>query len=225
VKLMEAFMYRFHPRVDRLLELVRAGTIGEPRMVRSAFTFRLTRPDNIRLIPELGGGALMDVGCYCVNVSRTVLGEEPIEVQAIARWSTTGVDEQLGGLMRFPSDAMAYFDCALTLERREICEVAGTDGHLHVPSAFLPGKGDVPILEQHGRSDEIRHTVKGTDQYVHMVEHFADCALNDGELRYPVADAIANMRVIDALYRSARGGGRPEPVSRGTGNRNGVIPP
>jgi len=141
-----------------------------------------------------------------------VLDAEPVEVQAIARWSGSGVDDQLAGTLRFDSGAMANFDCALTLERREVCEVAGTEGHLHVPAAFLPGTGDTVILEQHGRSDEVRHTVAGADQYRLMVEHFADCALNDRELRYPPAEAAANMRVISALYRSARAGGRPQPV-------------
>jgi predicted dehydrogenase len=86
VRLMEAFMYRFHPQTEKVVEMVRKGVVGDLRFIRSAFTFRLTNPDNIRLNPELGGGALMDVGCYCVNVSRTVAGQEPMEVQALVTW-------------------------------------------------------------------------------------------------------------------------------------------
>ncbi len=209
VKLMEAFMYRFHPRTVELVERVRAGQLGEARVVRSAFTFRLTRPDNIRLRPELGGGALMDVGCYCVNLSRTVAGEEPLEVQALARWGASGVDEQLAGTLLFPGGLVAQFDCALTLDRREWYEVAGTEAQFTVLSAFLPGTGEVSIQEQRGRTEPALHKVSGADEYQLMVEHFADCVLHDRPVRYPAAEAAQNMRVIDALYRSARQKGSP----------------
>ena len=202
VKLMEAFMYRFHPRSQRVVEMVREGVIGELKTIRSAFTFRLSRPDNIRWMPEFGGGALMDVGCYCVNVSRTIVGEEPVEVQATASRADTGVDEHLVGILRFPSGVIAHFDCALTMERCEFYEVAGTEAHLRVPSAFLPGTADAPIEEHRGRGDTVIHTIPGADEYQLMVEHFADCVLDDEQPRYPAAEAARNMRVIEALYES-----------------------
>jgi len=209
VKLMEAFMYRFHPRTARVVELVRAGTVGELRLIKSAFTFRLNRPDNIRLKPELGGGALMDVGCYCVNVSRTVAGSEPVEAQAWASWGASGVDVQMVGSLRFHGGVLAQFDCALTMERREAYEVAGTDASLTVEAAFLPGTDDVAVTERRGRGEEVRHEIHGVDEYGLMVEHFADCVLHGRPLRYPAAEAAANMAAIEALYRSARSGGRP----------------
>jgi xylose dehydrogenase (NAD/NADP) len=208
VKLMEAFMYRFHPRTDRVLELVLGGKLGPPRMIRSAFTFRLTRPDNIRFRPELGGGALMDVGCYCVNVSRTVAAREPLEVQAFANWGPTGVDVALSGALRFAGGLLARFDCAMDLERREVFEVAGTDAAVTVEAAFLPGTGKVTIVERRGR-EEVVHETPGCDEYRLMVEHFADCALHGRPLRYTALEAAANMTVIEALYLSARKGGIP----------------
>jgi xylose dehydrogenase (NAD/NADP) len=165
VRLMEAFMYRFHPQTEKVVEMVRSGALGELRLIHSAFTFRLTRPVNIRWDPDLGGGALMDVGCYCVNVSRTVAGMEPVEVWATAGWTDSGVDGQLAGTLRFETGALAQFDCALTMERREVYEVAGTDGYLSIPAAFLPGTGDVTFTETRGRAEPIRHTVKGDDEY------------------------------------------------------------
>jgi D-xylose 1-dehydrogenase (NADP+, D-xylono-1,5-lactone-forming) len=209
VKLMEAFMYRFHPRIDRVLELLRQGVIGKPLTIHSAFTFRLTRPDNIRLDARLGGGALMDVGCYCVNISRTIAGEEPVEVQAFASWTPGHVDDRLAGTLRFGSGLWAQFDCALTIERRESFEVAGTEGMLVVPFAFLPGTADVRILEHHGRAEPVVHTVPGDDEYRLMVEHFADCALHDRPVRFSANEAGLNMRAIEALYRSSKDGGRP----------------
>ncbi len=215
IVLMEAFMYRFHPRTEKVLDLVRSGAIGEVRAIRSAFTFRLTRSDNIRLMPELGGGALMDVGCYCVNVSRTIMGREPVEVQAFSKWGETGVDVQMAGTLRFDDDVLAQFDCALTMERREFYEIAGEDGCLTVPAAFLPGTADAPIHESRGRAGEAVHTVPGTDEYRQMVEHFADCVLRGEPPRYSALEAGRNMRVIAALYASARTGGSVVRVESG----------
>ena len=214
VKLMEAFMYRFHPRSETVVELVRGGRLGELRAIASSFTFRLRPGYDIRLDPALGGGALMDVGCYCVNLSRTLAGREPLEVQAWASWSAGGVDEQLAGVLRFDGGLVAQFDCALTLERRERYEVAGTDAWLEVESAYLPGIGEVAVLEHRDRSEVIRHAVAGADEYRLMVEHFAQSVLHDRPLRYPAAEAASNMAVIEALYRSARAGGRPVALAR-----------
>ena len=156
----------------------------------------------------------MDVGCYCVNVSRTIVGSEPVEVQATANWGQTGVDEQLAGTMRFAGGVLAHFDCALTMERCEAYEVAGTEAHLRVPAAFLPGTADALIHQHRGRGDETVHTVAGADEYRLMVEHFADCVLNDRPPRYSAEEAAMNMTVIEALYESARsGGGTVEVVS------------
>jgi xylose dehydrogenase (NAD/NADP) len=212
VRLMEAFMYRFHPQTEKVLKLIESGVIGEPKLIYSVFTFLLTNPANIRLRPDLGGGSLMDVGCYCVNVSRTVANAEPVEVQAYANWGKSGVDEEMAGTLRFANGLLAQFSCGLTLERRELYQVAGREGHIDVPAAFLPGVKDTTVYEHHGRQGFKPHTQSGVDEYQLMVEHFADCVLNDRPFRYPPSEAAANMRVIEALYRSARDDGRPERV-------------
>ena len=204
VKLMEAFMYRFHPRTEKVLEIVRSGAVGALKQIRSSFTFLLTRPDNIRWDPELGGGALMDVGCYCVNVSRTMAGREPVEVRAMANFRSPGVDGQMAGTLRFEDGLLAHFDCALTMERTEVYHLMGTGGHLRIQNAFLPGTDDA-IIEQFDMEDNLTPlTVPGADEYRLMVEHFADCALNDRPVRYTPEEAALNMRVIEALYESAR---------------------
>jgi predicted dehydrogenase len=210
--LMEAFMYRFHPRTEQLVAMARTGALGSIRSIRSAFTFHLTRPDNIRLLPELGGGALMDVGCYCVNVSRTVAGTEPEVVQAWATWGATGVDLELSGMLRFTGGLVAHFDCALSMDRREVVEVAGTDASVTMEAAFLPGIDRVQLTER--RAGTVTpHDVPGTNEYVHMVEHFADCVLDRKPLRYDAREGEANMAVIDALLESARKGGHPVAVA------------
>jgi predicted dehydrogenase len=204
VKLLEAFMYRFHPRTEKVLEMVRGGAIGDLRQIRSSFTFLLTNPDNIRWDKDLGGGALMDVGCYCVNVSRTVAGKEPVEVRAMANFRSPGVDEQMAGTLRFEDGLLAHFDCALTMERTEVYHLLGSNGHIRVQDAFLPGTDDA-VIEQFDIEDNLtKVTVEGADEYKLMVEHFADCVLKDRPLRYTAEEAALNMRVIEALYKSAR---------------------
>ena len=137
VKLMEAFMYRFHPRIQRVVEMVRAGAVGDLKVITSAFTFRLKNPDNIRLDPDLGGGSLMDVGCYCVNVSRTIAGAEPVEVQAVAHQSASGVDEQMAGTLRFEDGLLAQFDCALAIgAHNEIESAVAAVRQRHVRSVW-----------------------------------------------------------------------------------------
>jgi len=212
VALMEAFMYRFHPRIERVSKLIRDGAIGPLVSIQSTFTFRLRRSDDIRLQKELAGGALMDVGCYCVNLSRSLAAAEPVEVQAFAIWASSGVDSQMAGTLRFESGLLAQFDCALTLERRESYHAVGPDGHLAVSSAFVPGAGETTIEEHHGRSGRSIHILPGADEYQLMVEHFADSVLEGREVRYPASEAAANLGTIEALYRSAENGGRPELV-------------
>ena len=206
VLLMEAFMYRFHPRTEKIIEHVQSGALGSVQMIQSSFTFRVNQPDNIRMIAELGGGSLMDVGCYCVNICRTLAGEEPIAVQAFANWSASKVDEQLIGNMRFANGLLAQFDCALTLGRRETYTVAGTDAYLFVPDAFLPGQGNSYFQEFQNRKESIYEFV-GSDEYQLMVEYFANCVLNKQSLKYNVTEAAANMRVIEALYQSTHNNG------------------
>lgn len=204
VKLMEAFMYRFHPRTERVVEMVQAGDIGDLRQIHSSFTFPLSRPDDIRWKPELGGGALMDVGCYCVNIGRTVVGSEPLEVRAMANWHSTGVDAQLAGSLLFEGGVLVHFDCALTMERAQVYQVLGSEGHLKIQKAFLPGTDDA-VIEKFDAKDRVTAlTVEGADEYRLMVEHFADCALNDRPLRYTAEEAALNMKAIEALYESAR---------------------
>jgi predicted dehydrogenase len=147
-----------------------------------------------------------------VNIGRTLADAEPVEAQAFATWSASGVDEQLLGMLRFPNGMALQFDCALTLARRETYEVVGTDGVLEVPSAFLPGTGDTTITINRGRHGTDVEQISGVDEYQLMVEHFADCILHDDAPRYTASEAAANMRAIEALRRSARNNGRPEQV-------------
>lgn len=206
VQLMEAFMYRFHPRTARVAELVRDGALGDIRLVRAAFTFAVREPErNIRLRPDLGGGALYDVGCYVVNISRMILGE-PRQAFAWGHLGESGVDEVVGGLLRFEGDRIALLDCSVRLPRREVYEVVGTDAHLSVPSAFLPGTADAEIHLMRGTERTVL-SVPGTDQYELMVEHFGEAVRAKTPVVFPPHDAVGNLAAIGALLRSLRSGG------------------
>src|SRR6516225_10043859 len=129
--LSEAFMYRHNPQTLRLQQLVEEGAIGELRLVRSAFGYSLYDEANIRLQTELEGGALMDVGCYCVSGSRLIAGE-PDEVYAQAWFGPTGTDWVLTANIRFPGDVLAIFDCGTALVDRDELEAIGSEGSLFV---------------------------------------------------------------------------------------------
>ncbi len=206
VRFMEAFMYRFHPQIARAKELLDEGTIGPLQLIRASFSFRLSDLSNIRMRDELGGGALMDVGCYTVNFSRLMTGEEPVEVHAVAVFGEQSqVDETLVGVLRFPGGVLAQIDCSFRAPFRQLCELVGQDGVIQVPAPWLPGTDDATLILRRGDETETI-TVPGANHYQLMVEHFAECVLTGREFRFPASDGRDNMCVLDALYQSARSG-------------------
>jgi predicted dehydrogenase len=209
VLLMEAFMYRFHPQYDKVKELLAHGAIGALQIIRSAFCFRLDNLTNIRMNRELGGGSLMDVGCYCVNASRLIAGAEPVQAQASAAFGEKShVDETLAGVLRFPTDVVAHFDSSFRTDYREWLEIQGAEGRLELEHPFRPhavgGEGKITFQRNDGTHETF--TTHAASPYQLMAEHFADAVLNGKPLRYLPELDRGNMRVIDALYESARTG-------------------
>lgn len=208
VLLMEAIMYRFHPRSRRVKELVDLGAIGEPRLVRVAFCFRHPDPGDMRFRPEMGGGALLDVGCYGVSLALWIFNHEPDSVQAFSEYGTTGVDLTTVGLLRFPGGGMAIVEASFQSALQQTFSIVGTGGAIELPhDAFIPWEKDVQFRIR-GINDETGkwETIPGVDEYCLMVEHFADAALGKGALDLPPEHSVANMRVLDALARAAREG-------------------
>ncbi len=214
VWLMEAFMYRFHPQFAKLKELIDGGAIGKVQTIRSAFSFFLNRPNDIRIKKETGGGALMDVGCYCVNMARLIAGAEPTQVQAtLVMHENKQVDDTLAAILQFPGDVVAVFDCSFRTDYREWLQVQGTEGRLDVPRPVKPMNHPAEIILSRGEKPDATfepttYTAPAANHYQLMVEHFADAVLTGTPLRYPPELDRGNMRVIDALYESARMGRR-----------------
>lgn len=202
----EAFMYRFHPQTQKVLAMVRDGAVGTVTSLSAAFTFPVRNKHNIRLQADLAGGALMDVGCYCVNVMRLLTGEEPDEAHAVAHFGPeTRVDESIAGALRFPSGVVGHFEASLRAYRSHQVEIRGTKGRILVPEAFVPDiNADTTVHHWYDDWQEDK-IIDGDDHYKLMVEDFADALLKGRPPRYAPEDAVAQMRVMDRLLASARG--------------------
>jgi predicted dehydrogenase len=213
VRLMEAYMYRFHPHVREGLRLLQAGVVGRIRLVKAAFSFVAPFPEDIRWRRELGGGALLDSGCYGVDVCRAILGE-PVGVAARAIYRG-GVVETVVGTLHYGDDALGVVDASIAMAPQRSIEVVGTEGRLAVRFSSRPGWG-VPRLEvESGRSVRPAGIARG-NHYRLMVEAFADAVLDASPVPLTLEDSLADLRILDALQAAVDvrdevvvAGGRP----------------
>jgi D-xylose 1-dehydrogenase (NADP+, D-xylono-1,5-lactone-forming) len=197
--LMEAFMYRHNPQTSRLKQLVESGAVGTPQLVRAAFSFNLTRPNDIRMSAELEGGSLMDVGSYCVNGTRNLFGE-PETVYGEQITAPSGVDKVFTGTMRMPGDILASFDSALTLSTRDELEVIGDEASLFVDDPWHC-RSLVIELRADDKVEEIN--LDAVDSYQLQLENFSDAINGSAPQLLGRDDAMGQARAIEALYRSA----------------------
>ena len=202
VTVAEAFMYRHHPQTARVRELVAGGALGRVRFVRGSFSFFLSRPNDVRLDPALGGGSLWDVGCYPLSFARTVLGQEPLEVMGGQHEGPTGVDLTFAGQLRFADDVLVQLDCSFEAPFRTVMEVVGETASLVVTQPFKPGPGAQLRLHRGDESEAI--DVPGADLYQGEVEDLADAVLLGKPPRVSLSDSRGNVAAILALLRSAR---------------------
>jgi D-xylose 1-dehydrogenase (NADP+, D-xylono-1,5-lactone-forming) len=206
VWLMEAFMYRFHPRTLRLVEIVAAGEIGSPTLVRASFGFTVTDPANVRLSAPLAGGALMDVGCYPVNAARMVAG--PVRAAtAAARWRD--VDVTLAGVLDHTGGALSLVSCSLVSGRHNELQVVGSDGVITVPDAFTPPKDRPSTMLVTRGTDTEEQTFAPVDQYALEAEGFAGLVAAGHEAaaslpQMPLVESLDNAATIDTLLATAR---------------------
>jgi predicted dehydrogenase len=211
-RVIEAFMVRFHPQWQRIRELVRSGRIGSVGVVQSAFLFTVLDPTNIRNRADIGGGALYDVGCYPIVTARYVYGVEPDRAVALVdRDPRLGVDRVSSGLLRFPGGGQLAFSSALQLAAYQHVAILGTEGRIEIAVPFTPQKDHAcRIVIDSGKSldgsSALHEDFPPVDQYVLQCDTAAAVFQDDSDQEFPIEDAIANMRVIDALYASAESG-------------------
>jgi xylose dehydrogenase (NAD/NADP) len=196
--LAEGFMWRHHPQARRLVELLEQ--IGELRLIRASFSFLLDRAGDVRLQRALDGGALMDVGCYCLSAARLLAGE-PLAVSAQQVRGADGVDVRLTGLLRFADDVLATLDCGLDLAARDELEVTGTHGVLRLDDPWHARNPAIELRRADGSSELI--AVEPLNPYACELEDFAAAVAGEHEPRYGREDALAQARAIAALYTSA----------------------
>ncbi len=207
--LMEAFMYRYHPLTRRVLELVKSGKIGEIRAIHSAFAYMLANKMDIRRDAALAGGALFDVGTYCVSVVRLLAGAEPIRLSASAVFGETGVDESVSGEMWFPDKLVATFFASFETARYDSLTVTGTKGVILVPSMFNYAMDSMLRLrlsdqQVHASPTEFVEHIHYDNPYKLMVENFGKVILENHQPLITLGDSLAQQYALDALLESAR---------------------
>ncbi len=214
VPLMEAFMYRFHPQTKRALELLHQGAIGELCEVRAHLSVRLLDlldPGDIRFNPALGGGTLLDMGCYTVDVARRFFGETPHRVRA---WSEIdpkfGVDINMAAILEFSGGRVALPSSNFLAGAQGAYLIVGSKGMIEVPRGIIPGLGSrvpeglVIVVDEDGRRRE--ENFAAVDHYRLMAEAFAEAVLAGSPVPFSPADSVENMRVLDAITRASRSG-------------------
>jgi predicted dehydrogenase len=215
---MEAFMYRFHPAWDMVRGLIADGAVGRLTDVGVWFSFRSTRVGDYRLDFDAGGGALYDVGCYAVDASRMLLGDEPDRVLGTARLDAeTGVDLTFSGILDYGT-AFASFTCSMEQEPQHSIVIHGTGGWISVADPFnCPPDVETKITigtggDHHPNASAVETlTVPSANQYGLQATALADAILTGGPSPLPLEDSIANTRLLERLFTAA---GMDSPKSR-----------
>jgi predicted dehydrogenase len=209
----EAFMVRYHPQWLRAREIVKSGEIGELKTVNVVFSYYNDDPRNVRNMADIGGGGILDIGCYPVVGARFLFGAEPKRVvSVIERDPTFRTDRLAGALLDFGNGKHLNFTCSTQLVPFQSVQALGTKGRVEIIIPFNAPQGEATtILVDTGkaldRSSARRETIAASDQYAEQAEAFALAVLNGKTLAYGIEDAIQNMRILDALFRSDVEGG------------------
>lgn len=208
LKVMEAFMYRFHPQWKKVKELVAQGTIGEVKAIQSFFSYFNNDPQNIRNQANIGGGALMDIGCYCIQFPRFILDSEPKRVMAlIDRDPKMKIDRSTSGMLDFGNGVTSSFTCSTQMQPFQRAQIVGTKGRIEIeiPVNAPPERLMKVSLFTHDLSSEM--FIGPADQYTLQAEAFASAVLENKPVPTSLNDAVGNMKVIDALFDSEKQNG------------------
>lgn len=203
LKVMEAFMYRFHPQWVHARDMVNQGAIGRLRTIQSFFSYNNTDAANIRNVPQYGGGGLMDIGCYCISLSRFLFGGEPIRVKG---WVETDpqfkTDRLASGILEF-EQGPATFTCSTQLVPYQRVQIFGTTGRIEIEIPF--NAPNTPCKSWIQRETRIEEVLFGAaNQYSLQCDAFSQAILQDTPVPTPLEDAVNNMKVIEALLQSDR---------------------
>lgn len=198
---MEAAMYRFHPRMQYLKRLVEEGELGELRFIHSAFTFTLTDPQTYRRRPEYGGGALLDVGPYCLNIVRWLTNREPEEVSVQGyRAAETRIDLGVSAQLRYSQKTLAHVQCSFEAAEQQVLELVGTKAAVTLPHpAFTAWKDDTTSLIINRGMEIEQKNFEPADPYEIMVQHFTNCVIHQQAVEYTISESLDTLRLIDRI--------------------------
>ncbi len=199
VKVMEAFMYRFHPQWTAVFDIIRSGGIGDVRHLNTDFTYYNVDPANLRNQADIGGGALLDIGCYGVNLARWIFGDEPVGVRSVVKRDPVfKTDIWTSAILEFEHGAASIL-CSTQLENRQSAVIYGTKGSLELNVPYNAGDHieRTVTVRIGGMCDVLRFGY--SDMYTLQGEAFSQAIIDDAPVPIPITDAIANMRVLDRI--------------------------
>ncbi len=211
VKVMEGFMYRFHPQLQRIKELIASGIIGEVRTVRSCFSFMMQPARLYRLDRDIsaGGGAMWDIGCYAIHTVRTFFDHPPVAVASMAKYVESGSDISHSGILDFGDGKYAQFDFSFERARRSEYEIIGTQGGIKCHNVWLAPHGDTPVISWWTEAGQhCEEKLPPANHFCLEIEHFSDCVIKNKPPALSLNDAKDNCRVIIAAIESAATGQR-----------------
>ena len=203
LKVMEAFMYRHHPQWLKAQQLVSEGKIGNLLNIHSFFSYYNADPANIRNMAEIGGGGLMDIGCYCISLARFIFNSEPQRVLGKMEYDPEFKTDRLcSGLLDF-GDQSSTFTCSTQLTSYQRVNIFGTEGRIEIEIPFN-APPDQPCRIWHQQDEKLEEiTFELCDQYTIQGDLFSQAILNKTEVPTPLIDSVKNMRVLDAVINSA----------------------
>ncbi|HEX8357526.1 MAG TPA: Gfo/Idh/MocA family oxidoreductase [Segetibacter sp.] len=206
LKVMEAFMYRFHPQWVKAKSLVKEGSIGELKTVQSFFSYYNTDPHNIRNKKEAGGGAMMDIGCYCLSLSRFIFDGEPERVLGNVDFDPAFQTDRLAsGLLEF-ANGTASFTCSTQLTPYQRVHIFGTEARIEIEIPFNAPRDKPTRLWLHSKSGTEEITFDAVDQYTLQADMFSKAIIENTPVPTPLEDSVNNMKAIEAIFESAREG-------------------
>ncbi|HQV30469.1 MAG TPA: Gfo/Idh/MocA family oxidoreductase [Calditrichia bacterium] len=202
LKVMEAFMYRHHPQWETVRELMAGEEFGELRKIQNIFTYYNTDPQDIRNQADIGGGGLLDIGCYCISMARFLFGREPSQVVGIGDFDPKlWVDRQVSGFLNFGSGT-AFFTCSTQMNPHQYALIMGTRGRIEMDMPFTPPNDAPARLRFSGEGGMREFAIGPHDQYTLQGDLFSQAIINNTPVPTPLEDGVANMRVIDRVQAS-----------------------
>lgn len=203
LKVMEAFMYRFHPQWQHAKELVTGGIIGDLKTVQSFFSYYNVDPNNIRNKKEAGGGGLMDIGCYCISLSRFLFAKEPVKVFGSMEFDPQlQTDRIASGILDFETGT-STFTCSTQMFSHQRVNILGTEGRIEIEIPFNAPPDKETTIWHHSKLGPGKILFNAVDQYTIQGDEFSKAILDNTPVPFPLQDAVNNMKVIEAVFKSA----------------------